>query len=68
MASPADWAEQQLAILRPKYEGRWDIWTVRCWPNHTVWCANRAGEPIASINADSPETLITEIAEQETAL
>ena len=60
-----DWAEQQLAILRPQYEGRWELWTVRCWPNHTVWCARPVGHPVATINTDNPEHLIKEIRRQE---
>jgi len=59
-----DWAEEQLGELRPRYPG-WDLWTVRCWPNHTVWCARPAGTPIATINAESPEALVAAIAEQE---
>ncbi len=62
-----DWTEQQLAILRPNYP-KWDLWAVRCWPNHVVWCARPKGTPTATINAYSPEELIAAIAEQETAL
>ncbi len=58
------WDDEQLAMLRPKYPA-WDIWTVRCWPNHTTWCARPAGHPIATINASTPEDLVEEIAEQE---
>lgn len=62
-----DWAEQQLAILRPMYP-RWDIWVVRlATARQTVWCARPEGTPVATINADSPEALITEIREQEAA-
>lgn len=59
-----DWNEQQLRLLRLRYP-TWDLWAVRCWPNHTVWCARPAGTPIATINVDSPEALIAAIAEQE---
>jgi hypothetical protein len=63
-----DWAEQQLAVLRPKYPD-WDLWTVRILvPKRTVWCARPKGSPVATINADSPEALIAEIREQENAL
>jgi hypothetical protein len=62
-----DWAEQQLAILRPMYP-RWDIWTVRLiTARQTVWCARPKGAPVATINTDSPEALVAEIREQETA-
>ena len=62
-----DWTEQQLAILRPMYP-RWDIWTVRITTaRRTVWCARPVGSPVATINTDSPETLIAEIREQEAA-
>ena len=33
-----------------------------------MWCARPKGPPIATINADSPEAMIAEIREQETAL
>jgi hypothetical protein len=61
-----DWAEQQLAMLRPRYPA-WDIWVVRTWPNGCIWCARPTGAPVATINADSPEALAAEIAEQEAA-
>lgn len=62
-----DWADEQLAMLRPKYP-RWDIWCVRTLkPKGTVWCARPKGSPVATINADSPESLIAQIREQETA-
>ena len=61
------WADQQLALLRPRYPN-WDIWTVRTLiPSGYVWCARPTGTPVATINADSPEALIAEIREQETA-
>jgi hypothetical protein len=60
-----DWAEQQLALLRPNYEGRWDLWFVRCFPNQVVWCAKPCGVRCATINASTPEDLVAEIAEQE---
>lgn len=62
-----DWTGQQLAILRPKYP-HWDLWAVRVLiPKKTVWCARPKGHPVATINTDSPEHLIAEIREQETA-
>jgi hypothetical protein len=61
------YADRQLALLRPNYAGRWDIWYVPCWPNYTTWCAKPAGTPIATINADSPESLVAAIREQEAA-
>ncbi len=61
------WDDEQLTILRPQYEGRWELWTVRCiYPKpHTVWCARPTGHPVATINTDSPEHLIEEILRQE---
>jgi hypothetical protein len=62
-----EWAEQQLAILRPMYP-RWDIWTVRiATARQAVWCARPVGSPAATINTDSPEALIAEIRDQEAA-
>ena len=62
------WADQQLAILRPQYP-EWDLWTVRLvMPSGYVWCARPKGHPVATINADSPEALIAEIAEQDAKL
>ena len=64
-----DWTQQQLARLRQQFPG-WDIWAVRgIHPRpSTTWCARPKGSPIATINADSPEAMIAEIREQETAL
>jgi hypothetical protein len=60
------WAEQQLALLRPKYEGRFDIWFVRNPVTRQVsWHARPTGSPAATIHADSPEALISAIAEAE---
>jgi hypothetical protein len=62
------WAEDQLALIRPNYEGRWDLWFVRVYqPPSVVWCARPVGAPVATINTDSPEHLIEEIREQEQA-
>ena len=63
-----DWTETQLALLRPQYEGRWHIWFVRQAVGRQVsWHARRAGELTASIDAASPEELVTLIAEAERA-
>ena len=62
-----DWAEDQLALLRPRYP-QWDIWIVRKSAGGMVWCAKPCGVRCATISTDSPEALIAEIAEQETAL
>ena len=60
-----DWAEQQLAILRPKYPA-WDIWVVRLGCRRgSIWCARPAGTEVATINVESPEELVAEIARQE---
>ena len=67
MPSPkvTSYADQQLALLRPNYPD-WDLWTVKVLiPSHTVWCAKPKGSAVATINADSPESLVAEIAEQE---
>jgi hypothetical protein len=60
-----DWAEQQLAILRPKYPA-WDIWVVRLGCGRgSIWCARPAGTEVATINVQSPEELIAAIANLE---
>lgn len=62
-----DWADQQLAILRPKYPA-WEIWVVRLGCRRgTIWCARPAGTEVATINAETPEELVAKIAEQETS-
>ena len=63
-----DWADEQLAVIQPQYEGHWDIWFVRLYPVGTSWHAKPVGARCATINADSPEALIAAIREQETAL
>ena len=53
------WDDEQLARLRPMYEGLFDLWTVPVYqPRHTVWCARRVGTDTACINTDSPEQLV----------
>ena len=66
--SMQSWTDQQLALLRSRYPD-WDLWTVRSiYPKpSTTWCARPTGTAVATINADSPEALIAEIREQETA-
>jgi hypothetical protein len=63
-----DWADEQLAMLRPRYPD-WDIWHVRyVYPKPRLsWHARPKGSPVATINADSPEELVAAIAEQEGA-
>jgi len=60
-----DWADQQLALLRPNYEGRWDIWFVRLYPTGTSWHARPIGARCATIHASTPEELVTAIREQD---
>jgi hypothetical protein len=60
------WADDQLAALRPLFPS-WDIWYVPLAVGGYVWCAKPAGTPTATINADSPEAVITLIGEQESA-
>jgi hypothetical protein len=63
----SSWADQQLAILRPKYPA-WDLWVVRLTHRGgSIWCARPAGSKVATINVGSPEELIAAIAEQEAA-
>jgi hypothetical protein len=62
--SAQDWASEQLQALRPRYEGRWDIWVVRLHAGY-ISCAKPAGSEVATINVDSPEALISAIADQE---
>ena len=59
------WADRQLDVLRPLYPG-WDLWVVPlCGRRGWAWCARPAGSAVATVNADSPESLITAIREQE---
>ena len=61
------WADQTLATLRPNYP-QWDLWYVPKVYGSPVWCARPKGTPTATINTDSPESLIIQIAEQEAKL
>jgi hypothetical protein len=58
-------ADEQLAMLRVKYPA-WEIWYVRRVYGPDVWCAKRKGQPVATINTDSPEELVRKIADAET--
>ena len=61
------WAERTLATLRPNYPG-WDIWVVYAVPRGQTWYARPKGTPIATIHAETPEELITAIANHELEL
>ena len=63
-----DWAEQQLALLQPQYEGRFELWFVRLYPTGTSWHARPVGARCATIRAETPEDLVAAIAEHETSL
>lgn len=60
-----DWASDQLAVIQPLYEGRWDIWFVRLYPVGTSWHAKPVGVRCATIHAETPEELVAAIAGQE---
>ena len=64
-ADQATWADQQLAVLRPQYEGRWEIWHVPVHPVGYRWCARPAGTRLATITVCTPEDLVAEIRRQE---
>jgi hypothetical protein len=57
--------DQALALLKPRYEGRWDIWFVPRIGQRSTWCAKPAGTPTATINVETPEDLVRAIAEDE---
>ena len=59
------WADRQLALLRPLYEGRWDIWYVPVHPAGYHWRARPAGARTSTIAVGTPEDLVTEIRRQE---
>jgi hypothetical protein len=62
------WVDTQLALLRSRYAGKWDIWFVPKGPAQGYWwCAKPAGTATATINAGSPEELVKMIGEQEAA-
>lgn len=61
------WDEVQLRGLQGTYPN-WDIWIVLIYlPRHTAWCARPKGEPVATINVESPEEMIKAIAEAESS-
>jgi hypothetical protein len=59
------WADQLLAVLKARYEGRWDIWCVPIHPVGYQWCARPAGTRLATITVSTPEDLVVEIKRQE---
>jgi hypothetical protein len=60
-----DYADQQLALLRPLYP-QWCLWVVRnVVSRHVTWHAKPHGAPSATVHADSPEELIAKISEQD---
>lgn len=67
MGRMCDWADQQLAVIQPQYEGRWDLWFVRLYPVGTSWHAKPVGERCATIHAETPEDLVAAIANAEAA-
>jgi hypothetical protein len=54
-------------MLNRTYEGRWQVWFVRTVYAGTTWHARPAGSKVATVNADSPEELVSAIAELEAA-
>ncbi len=62
-----DWAEQQLSLIQPQYEGRFELWFVRLYPTGTSWHARPVGARCATIHAETPEELVAAIADAETA-
>jgi hypothetical protein len=60
-----DWAEQQLAVIQPQYEGRFELWFVRLYPTGASWHARPVGERCATIDAETPEELVAKIAKAE---
>jgi hypothetical protein len=61
------WADEQRAALTRLCKG-WDIWYVReFYPFRYTWHARPTGHPVATVHADSPEALVAEIRDQETA-
>lgn len=61
-----DWADDQLAALKPRFPD-WDIWFVREYVGGQTWCAKPAGARIATVHAESPDALATQLQEQEIA-
>jgi hypothetical protein len=59
------WADEQLAMLRPKRPA-WDLWYVPRYPTGQTSCAKPKEHPVATIQVNSPEELIEAIRRQET--
>jgi len=62
--------DQTLSVLRPRYEGRFERWVVRCLylKPYNVRCARRIGEATTCLNAGPPEDLVAALAEPKAAL
>lgn len=57
-----DYAQTQLALLRPLWPG-FDLWVVYCTrPAPDLYCARRKGEATECVNTDSPEALVKALA------
>lgn len=57
------WNDEQKDRLTDLFPD-WDIWYVRLHTGGATWCARIKGEPIARINAASPDELEWEIRQQ----
>jgi hypothetical protein len=57
MRTWADIERDKLAAEFPDHQ----VWYVPRYCATTVWCARRAGEPCATVNAESPEELVKAI-------
>ena len=62
--------DQTLSVLRLQYQGRFELWVVRClYPKPcNVRCARRIREATTCLNAGSPEDLAVAPAEPKAAL
>jgi hypothetical protein len=62
--------DQTLSVLRLQYEGRFELWLVRClYPKpYNVRCAPRIRRATTCLNAGSPEDLVVTLAEPRAAL
>ena len=58
----ATWEDEQQTILAASYPD-WEIWYVRRYIGHTVWCARPLGRQEPLLNAGSPGELREYIAE-----
>ncbi len=59
------WADTVARQLNANLAGRWYVWYVPRVGRGQSWHARRAGEDIASIDAETPEELVAKIAAQE---